>query len=79
MSPTISVEVDGNLLPPATVNKLAIFMVNVLRFRGKGDAAALVEAANHGPDLVVETGEVAAATEAAIKAARELAAEKVDA
>ena len=77
--PTISVEVDGNLLPPATVNKLAIFMVNVLRFRGKGDAAALVEAANARPETVVETGEAAAATEAAAKAALELAAEKVDA
>jgi predicted CoA-substrate-specific enzyme activase len=42
--PVLSVEVDGNLLPPNIVNKLNIFMVNVLRFRGGGDAAALVDA-----------------------------------
>ncbi|MDR0383016.1 MAG: hypothetical protein LBH50_03420 [Spirochaetaceae bacterium] len=43
--PVLSVEVDGNLLPPNIVNKLNIFMVNVLRFRGKGDASALVDEA----------------------------------
>jgi predicted nucleotide-binding protein (sugar kinase/HSP70/actin superfamily) len=44
--PILSVEVDGNLLPPNIVNKLNIFMVNVLRFRdGGGDAtAALIDA-----------------------------------
>ncbi|MDR3146480.1 MAG: acyl-CoA dehydratase activase-related protein [Treponema sp.] len=41
--PTLSVEVDGNLLPPNIVNKLNIFMVNVLRFRGKGDLSGLVD------------------------------------
>jgi predicted nucleotide-binding protein (sugar kinase/HSP70/actin superfamily) len=48
--PILSVEVDGNLLPPNIVNKLNIFMVNVLRFRGKGDIAALVD------DAAGETG-----------------------
>ncbi|MDR0910158.1 MAG: acyl-CoA dehydratase activase-related protein [Spirochaetaceae bacterium] len=41
--PALSVEVDGNLLPPNIVNKLNIFMVNVLRFRGKGDTSGLVD------------------------------------
>jgi predicted CoA-substrate-specific enzyme activase len=41
--PVLSVEVDGNLLPPNIVNKLNIFMVNVLRFRDKGDVGALVD------------------------------------
>jgi predicted nucleotide-binding protein (sugar kinase/HSP70/actin superfamily) len=41
--PILSVEVDGNLLPPNIVNKLNIFMVNVLRFRGAGDIGALVD------------------------------------
>jgi predicted CoA-substrate-specific enzyme activase len=37
--PIMSVEIDGNLLPPSLVNKLNIFMVNVLRF-GNADAGA---------------------------------------
>ncbi|GMO26035.1 MAG: acyl-CoA dehydratase activase [Termitinemataceae bacterium] len=41
--PTLSVEVDGNLLPPNIINKLNIFMVNVLRFRGKGNMDELVD------------------------------------
>ncbi len=41
--PTISVEVDGNQLPPNIVNKLNIFMVNVLRFKGGRDLSSLVE------------------------------------
>jgi predicted CoA-substrate-specific enzyme activase len=43
--PTLSVEVDGNLLPPNIVNKLNIFMVNVLRFRGNNDLSGLVDKA----------------------------------
>ncbi|GHU66056.1 2-hydroxyglutaryl-CoA dehydratase [Spirochaetia bacterium] len=43
--PTLSVEVDGNLLPPNIVNKLNIFMVNVLRFRGGTDLSSLVDKA----------------------------------
>jgi len=46
--PILSVEVDGNLLPPNIVNKLNIFMVNVLRFKGGNDLSALVDT----PDLV---------------------------
>jgi predicted nucleotide-binding protein (sugar kinase/HSP70/actin superfamily) len=34
--PALSVEVDGNLLPPNIINKLNIFIVNVLRFRDTG-------------------------------------------
>ena len=41
--PVMSVEVDGNLLPPSIVNKLNIFMVNVLRHGGKGELGALIE------------------------------------
>jgi predicted nucleotide-binding protein (sugar kinase/HSP70/actin superfamily) len=43
--PTLSVEVDGNLLPPNIVNKLNIFMVNVLRFKGNQDLSSLVDPA----------------------------------
>ena len=43
--PILSVEVDGNLLPPNIVNKLNIFIVNVLRFKGKGDLSELVDSA----------------------------------
>jgi predicted CoA-substrate-specific enzyme activase len=41
--PILSVEVDGNLLPPNIINKLNIFMVNVLRFRGNNDLSGLVD------------------------------------
>ena len=41
--PILSVEVDGNLLPPNIINKLNIFMVNVLRFKGGSDLSALVD------------------------------------
>jgi predicted nucleotide-binding protein (sugar kinase/HSP70/actin superfamily) len=40
--PVLSVEVDGNLLPPNMINKLNIFMVNVLRFSGGDDISALL-------------------------------------
>jgi len=43
--PILSVEVDGNLLPPNIINKLNIFMVNVLRFKGGGDLSTLVDKA----------------------------------
>ena len=35
--PIMSVEIDGNLLPPNVINKLEIFMLNVQRFRDKGN------------------------------------------
>ena len=46
--PTISVEVDGNQLPPNIVNKLNIFMVNVLRFKGNKDLSSLIDGAGEG-------------------------------
>ncbi len=46
--PILSVEVDGNLLPPNIVNKLNIFMVNVLRFRGGNDLSSLIDQAGGG-------------------------------
>jgi len=46
--PMLSVEVDGNLLPPNIVNKLNIFLVNVLRFKGGGDLSQLVDSAAYG-------------------------------
>lgn len=41
--PTISVEVDGNLLPPNIISKLNIFMINVLRFKNNPGIADLIE------------------------------------
>jgi predicted CoA-substrate-specific enzyme activase len=41
--PVISVEVDGNQLPPSIVNKLNIFMVNVLRHGGEDNIGVLIE------------------------------------
>ena len=41
--PTISIEIDGNLLPPNVLSKLEIFMLNVKRFKGKGDIQTMVE------------------------------------
>jgi hypothetical protein len=35
--------VDGNLLPLNIINKLNIFMVNVLRFNGRGDVSSLID------------------------------------
>jgi predicted CoA-substrate-specific enzyme activase len=67
--PILSVEVDGNLLPPNIVNKLNIFMVNVLRFKGGGDLSSLVDEAGNrraGLDSGEDSGE-------AIAAGRELA------
>jgi predicted nucleotide-binding protein (sugar kinase/HSP70/actin superfamily) len=46
--PTLSVEVDGNLLPPNIVNKLNIFMVNVLRFKGSNDLSRLIDSGEKG-------------------------------
>jgi predicted nucleotide-binding protein (sugar kinase/HSP70/actin superfamily) len=56
--PTLSVEVDGNLLPPNIVNKLNIFMVNVLRFRGSGDLSGLVDKAGSRTRRFTPTGAV---------------------
>jgi hypothetical protein len=58
--PTLSVEVDGNLLPPNIVNKLNIFMVNVLRFRGSGDLSGLVDKAGSRARRFSPTGAVPA-------------------
>jgi predicted CoA-substrate-specific enzyme activase len=41
--PVISVEIDGDILPPNIVNKLEIFMLNVLRFRHNPSLSDLVE------------------------------------
>ncbi|MEN6490172.1 MAG: acyl-CoA dehydratase activase, partial [Smithella sp.] len=41
--PVISIEIDGNLLTPNVINKLEIFMLNVLRFRGNPDADNMIE------------------------------------
>jgi predicted CoA-substrate-specific enzyme activase len=41
--PVMSVEIDGEILPPNIVNKLEIFMLNVLRFRKRLDTVDLVE------------------------------------
>jgi predicted CoA-substrate-specific enzyme activase len=41
--PMISIEIDGNLLPPNVLNKLEIFMLNVLRYKGNPDISTLIE------------------------------------
>jgi len=41
--PIISVEIDGNLLPPNVINKLEIFMLNVHRFRDNESVNAISE------------------------------------
>jgi hypothetical protein len=58
------VEVDGNLLPPNIVNKLNIFMVNVLRFKGGNDLAGLVDkAGSHNKRFDIEGDPVAVEAE----------------
>ncbi len=47
--PVLSVEVDGNQLPPSTLNRLNVFAVNVIRFKSDVDSAELVS----GPALNV--------------------------
>jgi predicted nucleotide-binding protein (sugar kinase/HSP70/actin superfamily) len=49
--PVMSVEVDGNLLPPNIINKLNIFMVNVLRFRSKSKSLDFVVSAEDSPGV----------------------------
>jgi predicted nucleotide-binding protein (sugar kinase/HSP70/actin superfamily) len=63
--PTLSVEIDGNLLPPNIINKLNIFMVNVLRFKGNQDLSSLVDKA--GAQGVSVTGHMAALNDDAAK------------
>ncbi len=41
--PVMSVEIDGNILPPNIINSLEIFMLNVLRFRDNPENHELVE------------------------------------
>ncbi len=41
--PLMSVEIDGAILPPNIVNKLEIFMLNVLRFRDNKDIELIEE------------------------------------
>ena len=41
--PIMSVEIDGDILPPNIINKLEIFMLNVLRFRSNPDTSEFVE------------------------------------
>jgi hypothetical protein len=66
------VEVDGNLLPPNIINKLNIFMVNVLRFKGGNDLSGLVDTPEgmSGMEAALEDGEAAccaACAEAAVE------------
>ena len=41
--PIISIEIDGNLLPPNVMNKLEIFMLNVQRFKVNEDTKTMPE------------------------------------
>ncbi len=48
--PVMSIEIDGNLFPPGVVNKLEIFMLNVLRFGKDLKVDAMIE--GHGRETV---------------------------
>ncbi len=50
--PVLSVEIDGNLLPPGVIANIEIFMLNVLRFRESVEAGALVEQAGRPRKLL---------------------------
>lgn len=41
--PVMSVEIDGNTLPPTTLNKLEIFMLNVMRFKETAEMKEVIE------------------------------------
>jgi len=41
--PVMSIEIDGNLFPPSVINKLEIFMLNVLRFRNSPATDLMIE------------------------------------
>ncbi len=51
--PVFSLEVDGNILPPNIINKLNIFMMNVLRFRKNYESSELVDR-NSGDNGVMD-------------------------
>jgi predicted nucleotide-binding protein (sugar kinase/HSP70/actin superfamily) len=46
--PMMSVEIDGDVLPPTVTSKLEIFMLNVLRFRSEASSGELVEKKDSG-------------------------------
>ncbi len=41
--PTISIEVDGDQIPPNLVNKIEIFLVNVMRYNHKPEAEKFLD------------------------------------
>jgi len=41
--PMMSIEIDGEILPPTVINKLDIFMLNVLRFKHNPDLKDLID------------------------------------
>ena len=50
--PMMSVEIDGDVLPPNVLNKLEIFMLNVLRFRFTPKTSELVEMSGASGDAI---------------------------
>lgn len=48
--PIISVEIDGNVLPPNMISKLNIFMVNVLRFKDNPGKVDMIDYNETGKD-----------------------------
>jgi predicted nucleotide-binding protein (sugar kinase/HSP70/actin superfamily) len=40
--PVMSIEIDGNLLPPNVINKLEIFSLNVMRYKSSPDISSFV-------------------------------------
>jgi len=50
--PLISVEIDGSQLPPTTLSKLEIFMLNVLRFRHEAELHEIMEHPERMQDII---------------------------
>ncbi|HMB20118.1 MAG TPA: activase, partial [Spirochaetota bacterium] len=50
--PLISVEIDGSQLPPTTLSKLEIFMLNVLRFRHEAELHEIMEHPERMNDII---------------------------
>jgi predicted nucleotide-binding protein (sugar kinase/HSP70/actin superfamily) len=50
--PAISIEIDGNLLPPNVLHRMEIFMLNVKRFKGSEPIDALVERDGAAPSAI---------------------------
>jgi len=55
--PIISVEIDGNVLPPNLISKLNIFIVNVLRFKDNPGKVDMIDYNEKGTEDTEEAEE----------------------